>query len=174
MLYNRVGEKCRSHGMKLYYHNHFHEFQVIAGECVLDTIVANTEPELLTIELDTYWTMRGGVDPVAAIERYGSRIGILHQKDFPLSEVSHLDLWAGRDRNAPMDKETFDRVNIRPEEFVEVGDGIMKVQEIIAAANQANVSYMLVEQDHGHLKTEFDRLERARENLKRMQGLDWS
>jgi sugar phosphate isomerase/epimerase len=170
--YNRVGERCQASGLQFYFHNHYHEFQVIGGERVLDTIVANTDPELVKLELDTYWTFRGAVDPVAKIREYRDRVGMLHQKDFPISEARYLDVWARLNISEPLDREAFESM-IRPAEFVEIGDGMMKVQDIIDAGNEAAVSYMLVEQDHGRELTEVERIERSIANLRKMRGLDW-
>ncbi len=170
--YNRAAERCRANGLQFYYHNHYHEFQILDGEIVLDLIVANTDPELVRIELDTYWTFRGAVDPAAKIREYSGRVGMLHQKDFPISEARYLDVWARLDHNKPLDREGFESMQ-RPEEFIEIGDGMLKIEDIIDAGNEAGVSYLLVEQDYGRELTEFQRIQRSISNLRRMRGLDW-
>lgn len=171
--YNRAGEACRSAGMGFYFHNHYHEFQLFDGETVLDLIVGNTDPALVSIELDAYWTFRGAVDPARKIREYRGRIAAVHQKDFPFSEARYIDVWARLDRSRPLDRPGFDSV-LRPEEFVEVGDGMMKIQEIIDACNDSGVDYLLVEQDHGRELTEVQRIARSMENLKKMRGIDWA
>ncbi len=61
--FNRVGELARERGMRFYYHNHFQEFQRLGDDYVYDIILANTDPDLVLLEFDTYWVYRGGQDP---------------------------------------------------------------------------------------------------------------
>jgi sugar phosphate isomerase/epimerase len=171
--YNRYGEKCRAAGLQFYYHNHYHEFQTFDHDQVLDLIMDNTDPELVKFELDAYWTLRGAVDPAAVLRAHPGRFLFVHQKDFPFAEVRHLDLWAQLDRSAPLDRAAFEAA-IRPEDFTEIGDGLMKVQDIVDASIEAGASHILVEQDHGRGKTEFERIARSMANMRRMRDLDWN
>ena len=50
----------------------------------------NTDPNLVFIEMDTYWIMRGGQDAVELIKKYKDRLVLLHQKDFPMMLRSPL------------------------------------------------------------------------------------
>jgi sugar phosphate isomerase/epimerase len=172
-FYNRVGEKCRKAGLQFYYHNHYHEFQTFDGDQVLDLIMANTDPELVKFELDAYWTFRGAVDPAAVLRQHPGRFILIHQKDFPYSEARHLDLWTMLDRTKPLDRQAFSAV-IRPEEFTEVGDGMIKIQDVVDAGVETGVPYILVEQDDGRGRTEFERVERSLTNMRKMRGLDLS
>jgi len=169
-VYNDLAARCAERGLGFLFHNHYHEFQIFEGERVLDLIVQHTDPDLVNIEMDTYWTFRGTEDPIVKIREYGNRVKVLHQKDYPLSEVRSLDVWTRLDREVPVTLEPFESV-VRPEEFTEIGDGIMKVQEIIDAANDVGVSYLLVEQDHGRELTELARVERSLRNVSRMRGV---
>jgi hypothetical protein len=51
---------------------------------------------------------------------------------------------------------------------------MMKVQDIVDAGNEANARYLLVEQDHGRMASEFDRIARGLANLKKLAGLAWA
>jgi sugar phosphate isomerase/epimerase len=172
-FYNHVGERSAKAGLAFYFHNHFHEFQQLDGERVLDTIVANTKPENLGIELDAYWTFRGAIDPAEKIREYRQRVKVIHQKDFPFSQARYLDIWTEIDPSKPLDTVTFHKA-IHPEHFTEIGDGMMKVQDIVDAGNEANARYLLVEQDHGRMASEFDRIARGLANLKKLAGLAWA
>ena len=44
-------------------------------------VVENTDPRYVAFELDVLWATDGGADPVALLNRYGSRIKMLHIKD---------------------------------------------------------------------------------------------
>jgi sugar phosphate isomerase/epimerase len=171
--YNHAGATCRAADLQFYFHNHYHEFQLIDGQAIFDLIVKNTDPELVTIELDAYWTFRGAVDPARKIRQYGGRIGLVHQKDFPFSQARYIDMWARLDPDRPLDRAAFDSV-LRDEEFVEIGDGMLKVQDIIDACNEAGVEYLLVEQDHGRELSEIERIARSMGNLRKMAGIEWT
>jgi hypothetical protein len=113
------------------------------------------------------------VDPAGVLRKSPGRFILIHQKDFPLGEVRHLDVWAKVDRSKPLDRPTFLSL-IRPEEFIEVGDGVMKVQDVIDAGVETGVQFLFVEQDHGRGKTEFELASRSLANLRSMRGLDWT
>lgn len=63
-----------------YYHNHFQEFQVFEGERILDTLLERTDPALVKFELDTYWTVRGGEDPIYWLRKLGERCNLVHRE----------------------------------------------------------------------------------------------
>ncbi len=169
-VYNKVGKACRASGIKLLYHNHYHDFQTFDDKLILDIIFENTDPEYLGVELDAYWTFRGGVDPVEKIKQYGERISIIHEKDYPLSQVRNLNIWDIVSRDVPIDYHSF-HDNLKPEQFTEVGDGIIKIQDVIDAGNELGIEYILVEQDYNTIG-EFPSIERSMTNFKKMRGLE--
>jgi sugar phosphate isomerase/epimerase len=123
------------------------------------------------IELDAYWAFRGLIDPVSMIRQYGSRVAILHEKDFPLDRVDELNSWKIVDRTKIVDTVEFHKT-IQPEHFIEVGNGIIKIQDVIDAGNEFNVPYILVEQDYTKLD-EIDSIQVSMANFKKMRGLEW-
>ena len=150
--FNSIGELANQHCMEFYYHNHFQEFQQIDGEYVYDIILANTDPKLVKLELDTYWMYRGGVDPLQWMQSHGDRIVLLHQKDFPAESPQPLNLFEGVvDPAENIDMAVFDdRKN--PLCFVEIGTGTLPIQDIIDAAGKLpNLEYLILEQDHTQL-----------------------
>ena len=42
----------------------------------------NTDPDLVFLEMDTYWMIRGGQNPLELMQKYKDRLLLLHQKDF--------------------------------------------------------------------------------------------
>ncbi len=168
-LYNRLGEECGASGIRFLYHNHYHEFQRFGSEYMMDIIAKNTDPKNVGIELDAYWTFRGALDPVSKIREYGDRIALIHEKDFPLDQVQHLNAWLQLNQDVPVDWAGFHGA-IKPEHFIEVGDGIIKVQDVIDAGNEFKVPYILVEQDYTKLD-EIESIKRSMANFKRMRGL---
>ena len=170
-LYNRLGELCNEGGLKFLYHNHFHEFQTIGDDIIYDLIQANTDPEKVGFCLDAYWTIRGVFDPVEKIRTYGNRIAYIHEKDFPLSKVNELNIWNILDQTKPINGEQY-KNSYFPHQFIEVGDGIIKIQDVIDAGNDFNIPYILVEQDFTELD-EIDSIKKSLANMKKMRGLEW-
>ncbi|MCB9135454.1 MAG: sugar phosphate isomerase/epimerase [Anaerolineales bacterium] len=143
---NRAGELGQKHGVQVYYHNHFQEFQSFDGEVVMDTLLTNTNPALVKFEFDTYWSIRGGQDPLAWLEKFGKRCDLIHQKDMP-SGVTPVNLFEvlAQKPNTPL-MEVF--MSISDNQFTEIGAGTLNISDIIAAGKAyGEVKYIVVEQD---------------------------
>jgi sugar phosphate isomerase/epimerase len=145
--FNKDAEFCKKNGIQYHYHNHFHEFQIMEGEMVYETMLKNMDKDLVLIEFDTYWAMRGGQDPVAWIKKLGHRCDLLHQKDMP-AEASPVNWF---DRFGHERRQTIDELiesTAGDQQFTEVGRGVMDVPAIIEAARTfGKVEYIFVEQD---------------------------
>ena len=147
--FNQIGALAKSHGMRFYYHNHFQEFQRCGDQYVYEMIMEHTDPELVKIEMDTYWMYRGGQDPLMWMERYADRVILLHQKDFPIESPQPLNLFDGV--FSPTEDIDIDNFVERkdPRCFTEIGTGVLPIQDIIdAAAALPHLDYLILEQDH--------------------------
>ncbi len=82
-LMNKIGAEANKRGIKFGYHNHNAEFATLAGTTQLyeDFLIANTDPDKVFFQLDVYWIMVGGQDPVAYLKKYPTRFKVLHIKD---------------------------------------------------------------------------------------------
>ncbi len=95
-FFNEAGKICKDAGLMFGYHNHHMEFQRMikpgeenknpnpwmpAGEQIQDIFIDNTDPSLVCFELDVYWTVRGGNDPLEYLKKRSDRIKLLHIKD---------------------------------------------------------------------------------------------
>lgn len=78
---NRVGTMAKEKGLRLGYHNHDFEFVPIGGKVPFDTLLAETDPSLVVIELDLYWATMAGHDPLQLFERHKGRFPLVHVKD---------------------------------------------------------------------------------------------
>ena len=170
-VYNKLGELCKENGLRYLYHNHWNEYQLMEGETIFNHLMANTDPEYMGIELDAYWAFRGLINPVEMIHQYGKRIAVLHEKDFPLDMVDELNSWKVVDRTKLVDHAAF-ASTIKPEHFTEVGNGIIKIQDVIDAGNEYGIPYILVEQDYTKLD-EIESIKVSMANFKKMRGLEW-
>jgi sugar phosphate isomerase/epimerase len=80
--FNAIGEKCKAKGIRFGYHNHDKEFStVIDGQTVYDFMLANTDPSKVIFEMDLYWTVVGGANPVDYFNKYPGRFELWHIKD---------------------------------------------------------------------------------------------
>jgi sugar phosphate isomerase/epimerase len=80
--FSRWAERLKPAGLDFAYHNHDFEFTVkYGGRSLFDTLVADTDPELVKIELDLFWAVAAGEDPKAIIRRLPGRIYAYHVKD---------------------------------------------------------------------------------------------
>jgi sugar phosphate isomerase/epimerase len=106
-----LAPRAADHGLVLGYHNHAFEFSNRIDGVSAYEVFADALSDDVVLELDTYWVQVGGDDPVAIIGKYGDRVQFLHVKD---GDGSHDD-----------------------KQQVAVGNGIMPIREIIAAAPDA-------------------------------------
>ncbi|KAA9151789.1 sugar phosphate isomerase/epimerase [Microbacterium lushaniae] len=71
-------------GLRVGYHNHDHELAAtIDGMPALEFFAAILDDRVV-LEVDTYWALVGGVDPVALLQRLGERVVAIHVKDGPV------------------------------------------------------------------------------------------
>ncbi|MCB9420060.1 MAG: sugar phosphate isomerase/epimerase [Ardenticatenaceae bacterium] len=145
--FNKDAEFCKKNGIQYHYHNHFHEFQAFEGESIFDTMLDNLDKDLVLIEFDTYWAMRGGQDPVAWIKKLGHRCDLLHQKDMPAEAqpVNWFDHF-GPERKLGLGE--LIETTAGDSQFTEVGQGVMDIPAILEAGRTyGQVEYIFVEQD---------------------------
>ncbi|MDB5016678.1 MAG: xylose isomerase [Mucilaginibacter sp.] len=118
--FNKAGEICKKSGIQLCYHNHDFEFIQEDGKFPYETLLANSDKNLVKMEMDMYWVTKANQDPIALINEHPGRFPLWHIKD--------------------MDKTT-DRM------FTEVGNGIIDFKKIFKYADKAGLKYFFVEQD---------------------------
>lgn len=115
---NRIGEKSRQAGIRFSYHNHDHEFKSGADGVFYDILLNETDPALVCFQLDIYWIIKGGYDPVAYFRKYPGRFILWHVKDMAESGESTV-----------------------------VGDGMIDFKEIFHHSAQAGLKHFYVEQE---------------------------
>ena len=121
--FNEWGARCQGEGLVLGFHGYHpivQEFAPLDWSTGYDLVVAETDPSLVKIQLDTYWLQRLGRDPVHALASYAGRVPSLHLKD--LSSDS-----AGGD--------------------VPVGSGTTPWASVMTAAAAAGTEWLIVEQE---------------------------
>jgi len=80
--FNAVGEKCNAKGIRFGYHNHSKEFTTqFDGITLYDYLVENTKPSNVMFQMDLYWIVEGGKNPVDYFNKYPGRFELWHIKD---------------------------------------------------------------------------------------------
>ncbi|MDT7796888.1 MAG: hypothetical protein QOI78_321 [Actinomycetota bacterium] len=78
---NTAAATFRKAGIKLGYHNHDHEFHPIDGVLPYDVLTAKTDKRDVHLEIDLFWAVTGGADPVELFRRNYPRVTQYHVKD---------------------------------------------------------------------------------------------
>ncbi len=102
--FNTTASFVKKNGFRLAIHNHNDLFTPLGEVTPFDILIAETDPALVAFELDAYWAISGGADPVALLRRYSARIPLLHIKDGrpPFTEPSQTDVGNGAVDYAPI------------------------------------------------------------------------
>jgi sugar phosphate isomerase/epimerase len=116
--FNRYGKAAREAGLSFAYHNHAAELTPIDGTIPYDILLGETDPDLVTFEMDVYWVLEGGGNPLSYFARWPGRFPLLHVK--------------GRAADGAM---------------VDVGAGAVDWSAVFARSKQAGVRHSFVEHD---------------------------
>ena len=79
--FNAAGAAAKRAGLQFGFHNHAQEFKPVDGQVPYDTLLAECDPSLVVFEIDVYWMVTGGRDPLAYLARYPGRFPMIHAKD---------------------------------------------------------------------------------------------
>jgi len=90
--FNTCGLACKGAGMTFSYHNHNLEFRKIGNVVPYDMLIAETDPSLVSMEMDIGWVVAGGADPVAYLNKYPTRFHSLHVKDLKKSGIPNTNM----------------------------------------------------------------------------------
>jgi len=116
--FNSWAEACAQAGIQFAYHNHQFEFEQTDGQVHYDLLLAETDAELVKMQLDLCWAVAADASPVDYFEAWPGRFPLFHLKDFA----------AGTDAN--------------------IGTGSVDVDTILARAETAGLQHGIVERDH--------------------------
>ena len=79
--FNTIASQAKSAGFRFAYHNHNAEFRRVGDTIPLEILLAETDPSLVSFEMDIYWVVNGGGNPVDLLTRHPGRFKMLHVKD---------------------------------------------------------------------------------------------
>jgi sugar phosphate isomerase/epimerase len=129
--FNKWGAAAAREKLRLGYHMHGYEFVASADGTLMHTLLERTDPRYVDYEMDVFWVIRGGGDPVALLTRYGSRIRILHLKDIRRGTPTGITTGEAPD-----------------EASVALGTGTVDWRAVMNAAVKARVKWYLIEDEH--------------------------
>lgn len=118
---SEVARRLKADGLTFGYHNHSFELEPFSGRTALEILLSESDPEVFTAEIDTYWIQHGGGDPAAWIRRVAGRCPVVHLKDMTMRGSQQL--------------------------MAEVGEGNLNWPAILDACREASVRWYIVEQD---------------------------
>ena len=136
--FSKAGEDCKKSNIIFGYHNHEYEFEKENGQVLYDVLLNNTDPNLVTWELDLGWVVASGNDPLAYFNKYPGRFPLWHLKD----------------------------MDVAKQRSTEFGKGQIKVLEILKNAKLSGVKHIFVEQEEyastalESMKYDFDYLQK--------------
>lgn len=137
---NLVAQVMKKNGIQFGYHNHDFEFKEVDGVIPFyDIYLKNTDPKLITFELDLYWATKAGHNPVDIFKKYPGRFELWHVKDME---------------------------NSADKFFAPVGTGTINFREIFDHQKEAGLKYYFVEQDATRDKKPFEAIKTSIDNLK--------
>ncbi|PYK99994.1 MAG: sugar phosphate isomerase [Verrucomicrobia bacterium] len=129
-VFNRAGEALAKHGLKFFYHTHGYEFQPHGNGTLFDLLMSETDPKRVRYQMDVFWIVHPGQDPMRLLEKYGSRFELMHVKD--MRKGTPTGLLTGHS----------DVTN-----DVALGTGIMDWPAILGAAKKAGVKWYFIEDE---------------------------
>ena len=126
---NEAGKMCADAGLKLAYHNHDFEFKKQNGVMGYDILLKETDKNLVSFELDLYWVVFSGYDPLQLFKENAGRFSLWHVKD--------------------MDK-------ANPALNTEIGSGTIDFKPFFEAAIQSGMIHFFVEQENNYVPNLFE------------------
>ena len=147
-VFNRAGEALAKHGIKFFYHTHGYEFLPYRDGTLFDLLMAETKPEYVRIEMDVYWIVNPGQDPVKLLEKYGKRFELMHIKDMKRGTPSGFTGQSDVTNN------------------VALGTGIIDWPSVFRAARKAGVKWYFIEDESPSVVTQIPQSLRYLETLK--------
>jgi sugar phosphate isomerase/epimerase len=140
-LFNEAGARMQREGVQFAYHNHDFEFAPLEGKVPYDLLLERTDPRAVKLEMDLYWTIKGGASPVEYFERHPGRFHLFHVKDMDATPRRF---------------------------FADVGRGTIDFKAIFAQSKRAGVRHYFVENDEP-AGSPFESLRTSFEYLRRLE-----
>lgn len=144
--FNVSGEICRKNGLRFAYHNHDYSFQLLDGQYPQDLMMNSTDKALVDYEMDIYWVVTAGQDPITWMKKYPGRFRLGHVKD--------------RSKSLPITETNAS---------VTVGTGSIDYAKILSAGKKLGLAYFIVEQERYDGTTPLKAAQESAEYMKNLK-----
>lgn len=134
--FNTLGHQAAPLGFKILYHNHGYGLAPMEGKIPLHELLDRLDPSVVALEMDLFWTVSGGADPVEMLRRWPKLYRLMHVKD-----MSQRARFAGDGGDASQWMALFPLMTT-------AGNGVLDLPRILGEARRAGVQHFLVEQDN--------------------------
>ncbi len=139
-VFTRAGRAMRDAGLRFLYHVHGYEFQPGSDGTHFDALARGTEPGVVDFQMDVFWVVHGGGNPVELFGKYPGRFPSTHLKDLRKgTKVGDPTGQAPDDTSVPL------------------GQGMIDIPGILRAANQHGVKYHFIEDEHPEAEKQIPR-----------------
>lgn len=143
--FNTSGTIAKKHGIRFAYHNHDYTFKPMNGVMPQDVIMKGTDADLVDFEMDIYWVVAAGIDPIEYFNKYPNRFRLAHVKDQIKNATGNL-------------------------ESCVIGKGTIDFKKILAAGQKKGLNTFIVEQEAYTGTTEMGC---AKDNATFMKNFSW-
>jgi len=138
---NKAGEICKKANLQLAYHNHDFEFADLGGGHGYDILLNNTDRDLMKMEMDLYWVVKAGHDPIELFNAHPGRFHLWHVKD--MSKTNNT-------------------------QNTEIGNGTLDFDKIFRSAKLAGVKHFIVEQETNYSPDYFGSITISNKEVKKL------
>lgn len=129
-VFNHAGEVLAKSGIQFFDHCHGYEFQPYGDGTLLDLLMKETNPKYVSYQMDVFWIVFPGQDPVKLLEKYPGRWKLMHLKDLKKGVVGDL---SGGTKDLRND--------------VTIGTGQVNWPAVLAAAKKSGVKEYFIEDE---------------------------
>ena len=129
-VFNKAGAALAKEGIRFFDHMHGYEFQPLGKGTVADLLIAETDKDTVSFQMDVFWIVFPGQDPAKLLETYPGRWVTMHLKDLKKGVATgamngHTDV----------------------KNDVVLGTGQMDWVRILSAAKKTGVQYYFIEDE---------------------------
>ena len=146
--FNTAGKVLKeNYGLTFCYHNHGYEFQPYENGTFFDYMMANTNADYVSFELDILWAFHPGADPAELLKKYPKRFKLMHVKDLKKGVIGDFS------------------GSTSVENDVALGTGQIDVANVIKAAKKSSIAHYYIEDESSSVKVQVP------QSLKFLKGL---
>ena len=131
---NAIGRRAKALGFKVLYHNHGEGLAPANGRVPARELFDRLDPEVVALEMDVFWTVAAGADPVELLDAYPRLHRLMHVKDM----TRQARFTRGGDMQDVMSLFPF---------MTTAGAGVLDLPRILGHAKRNGVEHFYVEQD---------------------------